>query len=188
MQIIIDEMKHLSERMFAVRGSYRFSKSALENIPLRALDKEFLTSPGLPCEEVLSVSFQPDQYGLRPFHDDDFEPPTLMPSSGKWIVVGGNIAVLICANVDEDGVVWSLIRTKYGMNSFVNTSLHQLIGCLAAYVEMFTTGDPNAGPSEDRRLFEAFKGRLKTFDSACLIDPDSYWSAVVDEIEYEIEA
>jgi hypothetical protein len=77
------------------------------------------------------------------------------------------------------------MRKEGGMNRFINSSEHQLIGSLGAYLELFDQTNESA---DNRQRLCRFRSRLREFDAECLVQPESFWGTLIEQMEYELDS
>jgi hypothetical protein len=65
---------------------------------------------------------------------------------------------------------------------FVNSSVDQLSGCIAAHIDYVRAIDAADTDEAESTAVESFATTLQRIDPRCLSDPENWWSVIVEQM------
>lgn len=179
-------------------------REAYQECHLSETDKEILCEIGLPeLEFFLEFYTQPD----KPVYLTQYHQSYNVAGFADWVVIGeGEYDSLLC--IDQQGAVCLLDNYLSGYQnekekdiSFVNSSLHQLLECLAVYMEYW-----NQINEEEARITKLYglnqmddffdeldfvhvkitnkiREKFQEIDALALAQEEHWWHFVLEELE-----
>lgn len=179
-------------------------REAYQECHLSETDKEILCEIGLPeLEFFLEFYTQPD----KPVYLTQYHQSYNVAGFADWVVIGeGEYDSLLC--IDQQGAVCLLDNYLSGYQnekekdiSFVNSSLRQLLECLAVYMEYW-----NQINEEEARITKLYglnqmddffdeldfvhvkitnkiREKFQEIDALALVQEEHWWHFVLEELE-----
>jgi hypothetical protein len=177
-----DELKKLVLSTFESVGFYVADPRVLDSCPLSPLTKDYLATVGFPKIPLFNIDFS--VVAILPTLDeviDSLDLPSVPKDADilrtRCIGRQYNIVFAIgCSNGSE--VLWLDLKECDVM--FVNSTPEQFGACLAAY---FQSAESNDNGDPQRRCNE-LTARLLEIDERAVLHPHSWWSTVLEEVEF----
>jgi hypothetical protein len=100
----------------------------------------------------------------------------------NWLIIGDDYGTNLCLDL-TDGHIQSFDEKGRHKSRFMNSSIDQLSMFIAEYDRMQNDFQSNSTEAETNRLIESFRSRLKMIDAKALVNPDNWWSTIIEQLE-----
>ena len=148
----------------------RWPQSATSALRVPEQSKSFLCEVGLPIQEDWNFRFD---------GNDRFPPLKDKPHYRR---IGIDDPMPFCLDEEGNGRV---IEVTDKLELFVNSSVELFAECLLLF-QQYRNAAYGRPKEEGDQMLEITRARIETADPPALADPNTFWSLIVEQMEYEL--